>query len=362
MPARRRSTPRRRALGNLPGKSGFAFTEITDDGPRELFGVNANESFAVGSSFKLYILGTLADEANASRRRLEDLMLLERIHCGPPHSEMAEWPMGSPVTLHTLALKMISISDNTATDHLLYLLGRERIERQMAVMGHSHPEVNRPLLSTAEMTELRDKKTGLPGKAYQKLDEAAKRKFLAEHFQGVPNFDDLDFDTAAYNVAEWYASPMDMARAMEWIYRHTLEGMPARAATGDSGHRPQAPPQSESVEVRRLQGRVRGSIAGGELAHAAQEQPLVHVPRVLQQSRQGRAARADDFGDPKDPVGGRTGPAAAVGPIVLPARSASEGAAQVDSLQAGFPRARPVGLVLLRLVRGAGDYLPPCFG
>ena len=192
----------REALSTLPGKSGFVFTEITDDGPRELFGVNANESFAVGSSFKLYILGTLADEANASRRRLEDLMLLERIHCGPPHSEMAEWPMGSPVTLHTLALKMISISDNTATDHLLYLLGRERVERQMVGMGHSHPAVNLPLLSTAEMTRLRDKKTGLPGKSYQNLDEAAKRKYLKEHFSNVPDFDELDFDTAGYNLSE----------------------------------------------------------------------------------------------------------------------------------------------------------------
>jgi beta-lactamase class A len=232
----------REALSTLPGKSGFVFTEITDDGPRELFGVNANESFAVGSSFKLYILGTLADEANASRRRLEDLMLLERIHCGPPHSEMAEWPMGSPVTLHTLALKMISISDNTATDHLLYLLGRERVERQMVAMGHSHPAVNLPLLSTAEMALLRNKKTGLPGKAYQKLNEAEKRKYLADHFAGVPNFEELDFDTAAYNLAEWYASPMDMARAMEWIYRHTLAGMPAAGLRAILAVDPKLPP------------------------------------------------------------------------------------------------------------------------
>jgi len=146
---------------------------------------------------------------------------------GPPHSEMASWPVGSPVTLHTLALKMIWISDNTATDHLLYLLGRERVERQMAQMGHSHPEWNRPLLSTREMTMLRDKKTGLPGGAYQKLDEAARRRFLADHFRGVPDYESLDFDTAAYGVAEWYATPRDMSRALAWLKNNTEPGSPA---------------------------------------------------------------------------------------------------------------------------------------
>jgi beta-lactamase class A len=148
----------------LPGNVGFLVTEITGDGVKPLFGQNENERFAIGSSFKLFILGTLTAEVNADRRQLENIMRLKPEWVGPPSSELGGWPMGSPVTLHTLALKMISISDNTATDHLLHLLGREAIEKQMAVMGHKHPEWNRPLLSTREMTELRDKKTNMPGR------------------------------------------------------------------------------------------------------------------------------------------------------------------------------------------------------
>jgi hypothetical protein len=135
--------------------------------------------------------------------------------------------VGSPVTLYTLALKMISISDNTATDHLLFQLGREAIERQAAAMIGPDARWNTPLLSTREMTMLRDRKTGMLGNAYQQLDVAAQRKFLAKLDEGAPNYEALDFDTCAYKVAEWYATPLDMAKAVGWIHLNTEDGKPA---------------------------------------------------------------------------------------------------------------------------------------
>jgi hypothetical protein len=214
-------------LAKLPGNTGFAFTELTPEGPKLLYGVRENERFAVGSSFKLFILGTLIKDVNEDRRQTDDVMLLKAELVGPPHSEMAEWPMGSPVTLYTLALRMISISDNTATDHLLFELGREAIERQAEVMIGADAAWNTPLLSTREMTMLRDRKTGMLGNAYQKLDEAQQRKFLARLDEGKPNYETMDFDTAAYKVAEWYATPLDMAKALSWIHQHTKKETPA---------------------------------------------------------------------------------------------------------------------------------------
>ncbi|HEY2894573.1 MAG TPA: serine hydrolase [Pirellulales bacterium] len=215
------------ALAELPGKTAFLFAELSDSGPKPLFALRADERFAVGSSFKLFILGELIEEANEGRRRAADVMLLRADRIGPPASELAGWPTGSPITLHTLALKMISISDNTATDHLLYLLGREQVEARMAAMGHGAAQLNRPLLSTREMTMLRDKREGMPGRAYQKLNEQERRQFLQSRLAAVPDYDKLDFDTASYDLAEWYASPMDMAHALNWIYLHTKPGQPA---------------------------------------------------------------------------------------------------------------------------------------
>jgi beta-lactamase class A len=220
------------ALAELPGKTAFLFTEITENGPKPVFELRADERFAVGSSFKLFILGELIEEVNEGRRRPDDSMLLRADRIGPPASELAAWPIGSPITLHTLALKMISISDNTATDHLLYLLGREQVEARMQAMGHGAAQLNRPLLSTREMTMLRDKAEKMPGRAYQKLNEQDRRQFLGSKLAAVPDYEKLEFDTTAYDLAEWYASPTDMAHALDWIYRHTTPGHPAALMRG----------------------------------------------------------------------------------------------------------------------------------
>lgn len=217
----------RETLQSLPGRGAFLFSELRNGEPVVVHGLNADERFAVGSTFKLFVFGELVGEVNAGRRRGEDVATLKADFLGPPASEMASWPTGSPVTLHTLALKMMSVSDNTATDHLLHLLGRERIEARMQEMGHGRPEINRPMLSTREMAMLRDKVAGLPAKEYQKLDEAGKRQYLKEHFSSPPAYDKIDFDTKAYSLAEWFASPMDMARALSWIERNTRDDQAA---------------------------------------------------------------------------------------------------------------------------------------
>jgi beta-lactamase class A len=208
----------------VPGRHAFLFAELTDKEPVPLYASAARERFAIGSSFKIFILGALIDEVNKGKRRSEDIMLLRRDLIGPPASEMAEWPVGSPATLHTYALKMISISDNTATDHLLYLLGRKRIEEQMQTMGHSDPAVNRPLLTTREMVILRDKKALGRAEKWRKLDEAGRREFLETEIAGLHDFEAMEFDAAAFDVAEWYATPLDMAHALDWLRRHTGPG------------------------------------------------------------------------------------------------------------------------------------------
>lgn len=216
----------------IPGRRAFLVTELTDKGPTVLYAHNPKERLAIGSGFKLFILGALIDEVNAGRRRSADVMNLRRDLIGPPHSELAEWPIGSPVTLHTLALKMIWISDNTATDHLLYLLGRTRVEEQMAAMGHSEPAVNRPFLSTREMVMLRDKKAPARGDKYRKLDEAGRRKLLQTEVAGLHDYEAVDFDTTAFDLAEWYATPLDMSHALDWIRKHTAQGRAAQPLLG----------------------------------------------------------------------------------------------------------------------------------
>ena len=215
-------------LESLPGKKSVLFTELTDKGPVPLVAIHADDRYPIGSAIKLYILAMLIEEVNEGRRRLDNTMLLHRHLFFPKQSELASWPADSPVTIHTLALKMISASDNTAADHLMFMLGRKQIEDQMQKIGHGTPGWNRPLLSTRELVLLRDKNFPARAKEYGRLGETDRRIYLQTQLPQVPDFDKVQFDAANYDDVEWFATPLDMARALQWIEQETAEYLPSR--------------------------------------------------------------------------------------------------------------------------------------
>src|SRR5207248_3224858 len=187
---------------------------------------------AIGSAFKLYILGELMREVNAHQRKLGDVVALDETVLSLPSGTLQTWPRGSPVTLHTLAAFMISISDNTAADHLLKILGRERVEGMLAETKHAKPELDAPFLSTLEMFKLKGEPTHKAADLYLTLDVNGRRKFLNEQIAGVKREDAKpypDGKPAYIDRIEWFASAGDLCRAMNWLRRNTELGMPAAA-------------------------------------------------------------------------------------------------------------------------------------
>lgn len=217
------------------GQSALAFTELTNDQVELLAGGNPFQRLAVGSTFKLFILGQLAAEVNAGERSLSDTMAL-RADLMDPVSIFNELPIGTPVTLYRLAERMISHSDNTATDHLLTLLGREKVEARMAIMGHSDPSANTPLLLTKEMIGLRNSNDpSYPASLseYVAASVAERRAILASRFEGVViDYNAVEFDTTAFDQVEWYNTPIDSAKALLWLRDNTVAGLAANALRG----------------------------------------------------------------------------------------------------------------------------------
>ena len=68
-----------------------------------------------------------------------------------PAGQVYQLADGDTLTLREYAEVMISISDDTATDHLIDRLGRESVEAAMARAGVTQPELNQPLLATREL-------------------------------------------------------------------------------------------------------------------------------------------------------------------------------------------------------------------
>ncbi|MEE4315806.1 MAG: serine hydrolase, partial [Erythrobacter sp.] len=202
-------------LAALPGETSMLVTRIGVSEP--LIASNAEVQFAIGSTFKLYVLSALAHSIAAGERDWNDVVpLTARSY---PSGQLQDWPQGSPLTLYTLATLMISTSDNTATDQLIAVLGRDAVEAEVIASGHSNPAATLPFLTTRELFVLKSGIDTDPGE-YLGMDLMQRREaleFLAGierdeeevrlAFTGGPNMIDI----------EWFASGEDIARAFQRI-------------------------------------------------------------------------------------------------------------------------------------------------
>ncbi|MEA3052906.1 MAG: hypothetical protein QOG72_1809 [Sphingomonadales bacterium] len=204
----------------LPGEVSLAAARLEESGPASFLTQQAERPLAIGSAFKLFVLAELVREVKAGERRWSDVVPL-----GPPSLPsglLQDWPKGSPITLHSLAALMISRSDNSATDTLLDVLGREKVERLLPALGIRAAERNRPFLSTREAFAL---KLGDPAllEAWKKADESGRRALLPRLAAvAAQPLDPMRFRGRPTEIGtiEWFASPADLVRTLDWLRRN----------------------------------------------------------------------------------------------------------------------------------------------
>jgi Beta-lactamase enzyme family len=195
----------------LPGAVTFELVRL-DDG-KVLGSLNPDRPLAIGSAFKLYLLAELEERGIAWDR----VVKVEDKYKSLPTGEMRNWPAGSPVTVDTIAVKMISESDNTAADHMLGLLGRENVERFLGKAGMANPAADIPFLSTGEAFALKANASMLAD--YLNADVAEKRVILEQiDVLGMEGLAGLNLSKpVAIDKIEWFASAADLCRVMEWF-------------------------------------------------------------------------------------------------------------------------------------------------
>lgn len=182
---------------------------------------NDSEVFAIGSTFKLYILGALEQSIGRGEHSWDEILPLKEEWKSLPSGIMHNWPTGKQVKLYEYAEKMISISDNTATDHLLYFLGRNTVQELLNPMGNFHQQLFAPFLSTLEMFKLKWAIDPLETQKYLQQDEGGRLNIikslaLVPRDQVGTNGVDINKPTLI-NKLEWFATTPENCEAMFWL-------------------------------------------------------------------------------------------------------------------------------------------------
>jgi Beta-lactamase enzyme family/ORF 12 gene product N-terminal len=94
---------------------------------------------SLGSAFKLYVLDALAHAISAGRVGWDQNLTIADDVKSLPSGELQNDPAGTQITVLRAATNMISISDNTAADMLIHLVGRDAIEAATRSAGMANP-------------------------------------------------------------------------------------------------------------------------------------------------------------------------------------------------------------------------------
>jgi Beta-lactamase enzyme family len=177
--------------------------------------VNASELRATGSLFKLWVLGGVARDIALGELDLNDPVPLVASAIAPGGTINNE-PLGTVFPVIDMARLMIGISDNTATDHLHHLVGRDRIDEVIDDYDVADPTVLKPLLDISEQFHLFFSFPLDTSLAYVNGTEEYQQQFLDDeivplgpYVPGSGQYNNVELLTSG----SWRASPMDICNA-----------------------------------------------------------------------------------------------------------------------------------------------------
>jgi beta-lactamase class A len=165
-------------LGEL-GRVSMQVSEVTTGTCMPEFAVADDVVRPIGSTFKLYVLGALADAVARGDIAWDDELEIRDDLKSLPSGTFQTRPAGSTATVLEFAEAMISASDNTATDHLIDLVGRDAVESALTEFGNAHADRNRPFLATREFFALKVAAPDDVVASWRTGSEAERRELLA---------------------------------------------------------------------------------------------------------------------------------------------------------------------------------------
>ena len=227
-------------LAQIGPEVSFLSARVTSTGACDaIHSVAPTTARPLGSMFKLFVLGAVARRIVSGRSSWGQELTVEDALKSLPSGTLQNSPQGTQITVLQAAMQMISISDNTAADLLIHLVGRAAVEAQVRAWSDSASR-DTPFLTTRELFVLKQVDYPKLARQYLALKPAARSAFLAR------SVDPLTPSAAAswtsprqIDSLEWFASPSDICRAFVGLQK--LQNNPALApidtvlSTNDGG-------------------------------------------------------------------------------------------------------------------------------
>ncbi|MDH2635482.1 serine hydrolase [Acinetobacter nosocomialis] len=170
---------------------------------------NDKTPMAVGSTFKLLVLKAYEDAIKKDELKRETIVSLKEKNRSLPTGVLQNLPAGTPVNLELLAQLMIQISDNTATDSLIEVLKKPRIE--------ALSPRNSPMLTTRELFQLIDSSNEQLRNKFKTGTKSARLEVLSELDKlPLPSVSSIG-KSATWQDAEWYMSANEICPLLESV-------------------------------------------------------------------------------------------------------------------------------------------------
>jgi Beta-lactamase enzyme family/ORF 12 gene product N-terminal len=222
------------ALRSVAPEVRLLVADVTNGSCQPLHSIDPTTEAPIGAAFKLYVLDALGNATASGTVRWNQPLTVTAQLKSLPAGELQNDPDGTKISVLDTAAAMMSLSDNTATDMLINLVGRSAVENALTATGMASPALDRPLLTTREIFVLKLNQWPALAERYISADESSRRALLASTVDRAP----LPPVAAAgswiaprdINSLEYFASASDICRVYTSLA--ALNGRPGLSPIG----------------------------------------------------------------------------------------------------------------------------------
>lgn len=129
-------------LKALDGRIGFYYKNLVT---KEVIAYQEDEPYMAASVIKLYIMAEAVRQCKEGILSKDDMVTIHKDNCVPSCGALTYMHDGLEVTIEDLYTLMIILSDNSATNYLIDILGEEKINEGILALGHKHTSLNRKM-------------------------------------------------------------------------------------------------------------------------------------------------------------------------------------------------------------------------